>query len=161
MSDDILTAVAPNGEAWIYWPSADDSLIPAKAGALAAGRYIVAAEAVTGWPLRLRAALDRHRVLAAATPVQLTILGVALAGCLLVLWFTALLVRKTRQIAVERDSANDARERMRAALDVVPADFTEFDRDGRLVLFNRGALQSNSWVMGEIRTERTCESSFR
>jgi PAS domain S-box-containing protein len=149
MPDDILTAVAPNGEAWIYWPSADDSLIPAKAEALAAGRYVVASQTVAGWPLGLRAALDRHRVLAAATPVQLTILGVALTGCLLVLWFTALLVRKTRQIAVERDSANDARERMRAALDVVPADFTEFDRDGRLVLFNRGALQSNSWVMGD------------
>jgi hypothetical protein len=149
MPDDILTAVAPNDETWIYWPSTDDSLIPAKAEALAAGRYIVAVEAVTGWPLRLRAALDRRRVLAAETPVQLTILGVALAGCLLVLWFTALLVRKTRQIAVERDSANDARERMRAALDVVPADFTEFDRDGYLVLFNRGALESNSWVMGD------------
>jgi PAS domain S-box-containing protein len=149
MPDDILTAVAGNGEAWIYWPSADDSLVPAKAEALAAGRYIVAEEVVAGWPLKLRAALDRRRIVAEAAPVQLAILGVALAGGLLVLWFTALLVRKTRQLAVERDAANDARERMRAAIDVVPADFTEFDRDRRLLLFNRQARESNSWVTGD------------
>ncbi len=149
MPDDILTAVAGNGEAWIYWPSADDSLIPAKAEALAAGRYIVAEEVVAGWPLKLRAALDRRRILAEAAPVQLAILGVALTVCLLVFWFTALLVRKTRQVAVERDAANDAREHIRAAIDVVPADFTEFDRNGRLQLFNQAALRSNAWVTGD------------
>ena len=149
MPDDILTAVVRNDEARIYWPSADDRLIPAKAEALAAGRYIVAEEVVPGWPLRLRAALDRHRILVEATPVQYAILGAALAGCLLVLWFTALLLRKTRQLAVERDAANAARERMRAAIDVVPADFTEFDRDGRLMLFNQEARLSNAWITGD------------
>ena len=137
MPDDILTAVAGNGEAWIYWPSADDSLVPAKAEALAAGRYIVADEVVAGWPLKLRAALDRRRIVAEAAPLQLAILGVALAGGLLVLWFTTLLVRKTGQLAVERDAANDARERMRAAIDALPIEFAEFDRDERVILANK------------------------
>jgi PAS domain S-box-containing protein len=37
---------------------------------------------------------------------------------------------------------------MRAAIDVVPVDFTEFDRDGRLVLANQAARQSNPWAVG-------------
>ncbi len=147
MSDDVIEVVAPNGEAWIRWPSAEDSLAPAKAQLMGSDRYISYEDAVVGWPLRLRAALDRRRIMAEAAPVQLAILAVAGAGCMLVFWFAALLVRKTREVGIERDAAQAAQKRMRAAIDVVPVDFTEFDREGRLVLANQAARQSNPWTV--------------
>ena len=147
-SDDVIEVVAPNGEAWIRWPSGEDSLAPVRAQIMGTDRYISYEDVVSGWPLKLRAALDRRRIMAEAAPVQLAILAVAGAGCILVFWFAALLVRKTREVGVERDAAKAAHERMRAAIDVVPVDFIEFDRDGRLVLANQAARQSNPWTVG-------------
>ena len=155
MSGDVIEVVAPNGEAWIRWPSGEDSLAPTQAQLMGTERYTSYEDVVAGWPLRLRAALDRRRIMAEAAPVQLAILAVAGAGCILVFWFATLLVRKTRQVGIERDAANAAHKRMRAAIDVVPVDFTEFDREGRLVLANQAARVSNPWTVdGEGKTLR-------
>ena len=88
------------------------------------------------------------------------IAAAALLGSLLVAWFSFLLAERTRLAVRERDAAAQARqagcterdvaaalrERLLAALDAVPVEFLEFDREQQLSLINRGARLASPWL---------------
>jgi PAS domain S-box-containing protein len=59
--------------------------------------------------------------------------------------FSFLLANRARQASRERDAADAARARLTAALNAVPLEFVEYDRDRRLVMANQAARDASPW----------------
>ncbi len=66
--------------------------------------------------------------------------------------FAFLLANRARQAARERDAADAVRARLTAALNAVPVEFVEYDRDRRLIMANQAARDASPWrVPGAAR----------
>ena len=160
--DDIVELIGEDGKVWVRWP---DEASRSSGAALPApdelpSKRLVWSLHLPEWQMTTAGGFDRQAVRLETAPAQLVIAASALVGSLLVAWFSFLLADRTHLAVRERDTAAQARqaaaeerdvaaalrERLLAALDAVPVEFLEFDRNQRLSLINRGARLASPWL---------------
>jgi PAS domain S-box-containing protein len=157
--DDIVELIGEDGKVWVQWPEDARSSAMTTPDELPSKR-LVWSQRLPEWQMTTAGGFDRQAVRLETAPAQLVIAAAALLGSLLVAWFSFLLAERTRLAVRERDAAAQARqaaaeerdvaaalrERLLAALDAVPVEFLEFDREQRLSLINRGARLASPWL---------------
>lgn len=73
------------------------------------------------------------------------IVAAAVVGSVMVMLFTFLLANRARRAATQAAAAETIRARMTAALNTVPVELIEYDRDRRLILANQAARDASPW----------------
>jgi PAS domain S-box-containing protein len=135
--DDTIELIGEDGEVWLHWPHrpvADES-----EGFLSFSRR------VAGWPMQVVAKLELAAIKDHNIEARRAIIGSAAVGSVMVGLFAFLLANRARQAARERDAANAVRARLTAALNAVPVEFVEYDRDRRLIMANQAARDASPW----------------
>jgi PAS domain S-box-containing protein len=177
LPQDSVELIGSDGKLWVRWPEVAAVGVEfdgegsgtrggeAGAGPAASTATILWAQRMGEWQLTIAGGLDVNALDRKIGGAQLVIVAAALIVCLLVILFSVLLARRTRQAVreravarQERDVATALRQRLLTALDAVPVDFLEFDSRHRLVLANRAAREGSPWVnfdahIGKTRTE--------
>ena len=135
----------------------------------ASGDSMALSRPISGWPIRVVVTLARATIDRDGLAAKRIVLASAAAGSLMIILCCLLLANRARQITRERDIAGQAREsaererdaaeamrvRLVAAIDAVPVEFLEYDREGRLILANRAARKSQRYLGDPIgRTQR-------
>ena len=142
-SADTIVLIGEDGEEWLEWPHRP---VVEDAVELSWSRR------VTGWPMRAIAKLDLASIETQNAPTKRAIIGSAVVGAVMVTLFAFLLANRARQAAHERDAADAVRARLTAALNAVPVEFVEYDRERRLIMANQAARDASPWrVPGAAR----------
>ena len=140
---DTIVLIGEDGEEWLEWPHRPEV---ESADELSWSRRIA------GWPMRALAKLDQASIDAQNAPTRRAIIGSAGVGAIMVALFAFLLANRARQAAQERDAADTVRARLTAALNAVPVEFVEYDRERRLIMANQAARDASPWrVPGAAR----------
>jgi PAS domain S-box-containing protein len=139
-SADSIELIDKDGKVWLRWPRAAAGETPPHAST----DRPIAVQPLGDWHLSFAASIDMAAVERQLAPAQRAIVLAAVAASLLVAWFTWMLMRLTRQARNERDVATRLRAHLLTALDAVPVEFIEYDRDRRAVLVNAAARQSQA-----------------
>ncbi|MDP2378617.1 ATP-binding protein [Reyranella sp.] len=135
--DDTLDLIGEDGAVWMSWPHRP---ISENAGdTLAFSRHIA------GWPMQVVAKVDQASVDRQNFAAKRAIVGSAAVGSVMVGLFGFLLANRAREVARERDAADAVRARLTAALNAVPVEFVEYDRDRRLIMANQAARDASPW----------------
>jgi len=111
----------------------------------ASGPSLVWSRSLPGWPIRVTAVLDQATIDRHNLPAKRAIIISAIAGSLIVALFCLLLANRVRQAATQAVAAEAMRVRMIAALNAVPVEFIEFDRERCLILANQAARDASPW----------------
>jgi PAS domain S-box-containing protein len=142
-STDTIALIGEDGEEWLEWPHRP---LVEDAVELSWSRR------VAGWPMRAIAKLDLASIDTQNAPTKRAIIGSAGVGAVMVALFAFLLANRARQAANERDAADAVRARLTAALNAVPVEFVEYDRERRLIMANQAARDASPWrVPGAAR----------
>ncbi len=137
-SGDVIELAGNDGTVWLRWPRVQTAGTAQLDLAFSSKDRLAWSHPLIGWPLSVTAALDRRVLFAETVPVQTVIVVSAAAGSVLILWFSFLLIRRTQQ-------ADAIRERLLAAINAVPVEFVEYDRDRKLVVANQAARKASPW----------------
>ena len=135
--DDTLDLIGEDGAVWLSWPRRPISED--------AGEPLSFVRRIAGWPMQVMAKLDQATVDRQNFAAKRAIVGSAAVGSVMVGLFGFLLANRVSQAARERDAADAVRARLTAALNAVPVEFIEYDRDRRLVLANKAARDASPW----------------
>jgi PAS domain S-box-containing protein len=140
---DTIVLIGEDGEEWLEWPHRP---LVENADELSWSRRIA------GWPMRAIAKLDQASIDSQNAPTRRAIIGSGVVGAVMVGLFAFLLSNRARQAANERDAADAVRARLTAALNAVPVEFVEYDRERRLIMANQAARDASPWrVPGAAR----------
>ncbi|HZB53041.1 MAG TPA: hypothetical protein VE527_05420, partial [Reyranella sp.] len=143
MPADTIVLIGEDGEEWLEWPHR-----PLVEGAV----ELSWSRRVAGWPMRAVAKLDVASIDAKNAPARRAIIGSAAIGAVMVALFAFMIANRARQAAQERDAADAVRARLTAALNAVPVEFVEYDRERRLIMANKAARDASPWrVPGAAR----------
>jgi PAS domain S-box-containing protein len=137
-SGDVIELTGTDGTVWLRWPRVQTAGTAQLDLAFSSKDRLAWSHPLIGWPLSVTVALDRRVLSAETVPVQAVIVVSAAAGSVLILWFSLLLIRRTQQ-------ADAIRERLLAAINAVPVEFVEYDRDRKLVVANQAARNASPW----------------
>jgi PAS domain S-box-containing protein len=148
---DVIELAGSDGTVWLRWPRVQTAGTARLDLAFASKDRLAWPEALAGWPLGVTAALDRQTIFAETARVRVVIVVSAVAASMLVMWFSVLLMRRTRQ-------ANAIRMRLFAAINAVPMEFVEYDHDRKLLLANDAARSVSPWRQPGDATGRTIEA---
>ena len=145
---ELASTESAGGKVWLRWPRVPTAGTAQVDLAFASKDRLAWSQALAGWPLAVTVALDRRSLFTETVPVQAVIVVSAVAGSVLILWFSVLLMRRTRQ-------ADAIRERLLAAINAVPVEFVEYDRDRKLVVANKAACKASPWSIPAAAADRT------
>ena len=163
MPQDSVELIGPDGAVWVHWPEAM-AVSATPSDSLPAAQRLWA-QRLGEWQLTIAGGLDPRALDRKIGVAQFVIIAAALVVSLLVILFSVLLARRTRQAVreraaarQERDAATALRQHLLTALDAVPVEFLEFDSKNRLILVNRAAREGSPWVnfddyIGKTRIE--------
>jgi len=135
--DDTLDLIGEDGAVWLSWPRRPISED--------AGDTLFFSRRIAGWPMQIVAKVDQATVDRQNFAAKRAIVGSAAVGSAMVGLFGFLLANRATQAARERDAADAIWARLTAALNAVPVEFIEYDRDRRLVLANQAARDASPW----------------
>jgi PAS domain S-box-containing protein len=140
---DTIVLIGEDGEEWLEWPHRPLVENPDE---------VSWSRRIAGWPMRAIAKLDQASIDSQNAPTRRAIIGSAAVGAGMVALFAFLLANRARQAARERDAADAVRARLTAALNAVPVEFVEYDRERRLIMANQAARNASPWrVPGAAR----------
>jgi PAS domain S-box-containing protein len=140
---DTIVLIGEDGEEWLEWPHRPLVENPDE---------VSWSRRIAGWPMRALAKLDQASIDAQNAPTRRAIIGSAGVGAVMVALFAFLLANRARQADQERDAADAVRARLTAALNAVPVEFVEYDRERRLIMANQAARDASPWrVPGAAR----------
>jgi PAS domain S-box-containing protein len=129
---------------WLRWPHGPVTDSPGD-GLSSSGR-------AAGWPIEVIARLDQSTIDSEKLAARRAIVTSAAIGSVMVGLFCFVLARRARQAASVAHAAEAMRLRMVAALNAVPVEFVEYDRERRLILANQAARDASPWrVPGAAR----------
>jgi PAS domain S-box-containing protein len=146
---DTIELIGEDGDTWLRWPH--------RPVAGDAGESLSWSGRVAGWPLRVVASLDQATVDRQDFAAKRTIVGSAVVGSLMVGLFAFLLANRARQAAHARDASETMRVRLLAAINAIPVEFIEYDRDRRLVVSNDAARAGSPWRTQDATRGKTVD----
>ncbi len=112
-------------------------------------------------PLLVSAAVTARSALAQSWPAVATYASFGAAMSLMVLGFSALLIRLAEQLRARIDQAQLAEKRMRLAIETIPDGFALFDADDRLTVCNEAYRKIYTTTEDKIRPGTTFEELLR
>jgi PAS domain S-box-containing protein len=141
-STDSIELIDRDGKIWLRWPRADLAETAGERPRAPSPDRPIAVQPLGDWHLSIAAAIDMAAVQRQLAPAQRAIVVAAIVASLMVAWFSWMLMGRTRQASNERDVATRLRMHLLTALDAVPVEFIEYDRDRHAVLVNAAARRS-------------------
>ncbi len=154
---DRIDLIGDDSKIWLSWPRSSSNPVLDKDMATVSIYRIAAIHPLADWPLKIAAGIDQQAVDREIGPTQKGIVISTIVASLLIAWFCLMLSRRTQQAADERDTANAMRTHMLAAIDAVPVEFIEYDRDRRLVLANQASRNASPWRAPGAASGRTID----